>query len=193
MKKMVFLGASVALLLFTGCSQKTPEINMAKNNNTQQKIQNADSGISKINSMKQGESESSVNGVNNVNNNGNNISNKITVLDQKAKTIHFDFDKYNIRSDQKPLVIEDSKLIKSNSSKGFSVKLEGNTDEWGSNEYNYALGLRRAKSVKNALVALGVKSNRLTLISYGESNPVCTEHNKACWAKNRRVDFKFLP
>ncbi len=192
MKKMVFLGASVVLLLFTGCSQKTPEINMGKNSNAQQKIQNADSGISKINSMKQGESESSVK-VNNVSNNGNDISNKITVLNQKIKTIHFDFDKYNIRNDQKPLVVEDAKLIKSNSAKEFSVKLEGNTDEWGSNEYNYALGLRRAKSVKNALVALGVKSNRLTLISYGESNPVCTEHNKTCWAKNRRVDFKFLP
>jgi len=114
-------------------------------------------------------------------------------LEQEVKIIHFDFNKYNIRKDQKPLVVFDAKLINSPAAKDFSVKLEGNCDEWGSDEYNYALGLRRANRVKTTLSALGVNSSRLMIISYGKSNPVCTQHTKACWAKNRRVDFEFLP
>ena len=75
---------------------------------------------------------------------------------------------------------------------GTIIKIEGNCDEWGTDEYNYALGLKRAKSVKEALRANGVHGKKMKLISYGESNPVCTEHNKECWAKNRRVEFKVL-
>ena len=71
-----------------------------------------------------------------------------------------------------------------------TIKLEGNCDEWGTDEYNYALGLKRAKSVKDTLVAHGVSESNLKLISYGESNPTCTEKNEACWSKNRRVEFK---
>ena len=68
-----------------------------------------------------------------------------------------------------------------------TVTVSGNTDEWGSDEYNYALGLKRANSVKDALVANGVNAN-IALVSLGESSPVCTEKTKACWAKNRRVE-----
>ncbi|MFA6756952.1 MAG: OmpA family protein, partial [Sulfurospirillaceae bacterium] len=74
-----------------------------------------------------------------------------------------------------------------------SIKVEGNCDEWGTDEYNYALGLKRAKSVKDALIAEGVPSDRIMVVSYGESNPVCSESNKDCWAKNRRAEFKLLP
>ena len=73
------------------------------------------------------------------------------------------------------------------------IKLEGNCDEWGSDEYNYALGLRRANAVKAAMTAQGVSADRITMVSYGESNPVCTDKTKECWAHNRRVDFKLLP
>jgi len=116
---------------------------------------------------------------------------------QLAKTlsnevIHFDFDKYNIRQDQLPIVEEIANILKD--AKGnFTVRIEGNCDEWGSDEYNYALGLKRAKTVKQALIDLGVDANKLTIISYGESNPVCTAHNKECWAKNRRDNLTLLP
>jgi peptidoglycan-associated lipoprotein len=106
--------------------------------------------------------------------------------------VHFDFDKYNIRPDQMPIVKEVANILK-DIKDNYTVRIEGNCDEWGSDEYNYALGLKRAKTVKNALVDLGVDANKLTIISYGESNPVCTEHNRACWAKNRRDNFTLLP
>lgn len=192
MKKIVLVSiGAAALLMFSGCSKKTPEVDMTKKSemSSNQKMQSADTKVSQMSNSMDTEGQS----VNNMNNNGNDVNYKIAKLEQEAKIIHFDFDKYNIREDQKPLVEEDANLINSDDAKDFSVKLEGNTDEWGTDEYNYALGLRRAKSVKSSLVALGVDANRLMIISYGESNPVCTEHNKACWAKNRRVEFKFLP
>ncbi len=192
MKKIVFVGIGAALLLFTGCSKKTPEVDMTKQSqmNTQEKVQPANTKVSNMNGSMSSAGEQAVN---NMNNNGNNVNYKIAQLEQKVKIIHFDFDKYNIRKDQKPLVEYDAKVVNSPEAKDFSVKLEGNCDEWGSDEYNYALGLRRAKKVKTTLSALGVDTSRLMIISYGKSNPVCTEHNKACWAKNRRVDFEFLP
>jgi len=108
------------------------------------------------------------------------------------EVIHFDFDKYNIRQDQLSVVEKIANILKD--AKGnFTVRIEGNCDEWGSDEYNYALGLKRAKTVKQALIDLGVDANKLTIISYGESNPVCTTHNKSCWAKNRRDNFTLLP
>jgi len=186
-KKLVLISMSAALLLFTGCSKKTPEVDMTKN--TQANATSADTKVSNMSSSMDNIDQSS----DSMNGNGNSVNSKIAQLEQKTKIIHFDFDKYNIREDQKPLVEEDANIINSDDAKDFSVKLEGNTDEWGTDEYNYALGLRRAKSVKSALVTLGVDANRLMIISYGESNPVCTEHNKACWAKNRRVEFKYLP
>jgi peptidoglycan-associated lipoprotein len=191
-KKLVLISVGAALLLFTGCSKKTPEVDMTKKSemNANQSAKSADTKVSGMSNSMDTSSEQTVN---NMNSNGNDVNYKIAQLEQKTKIIHFDFDKYNIREDQKPLVEEDANIVNSDDAKDFSVKLEGNTDEWGTDEYNYALGLRRAKSVKSALVTLGVDANRLMIISYGESNPVCTEHNKACWAKNRRVEFKFLP
>jgi len=106
--------------------------------------------------------------------------------------IYFDFDKYNIRKDQWPKVEKLAKLIKNNPS-NYTIRIEGNCDEWGTEEYNYALGLKRANSVKNALIQLGVDPKKLTVISYGELNPVCTAHAKWCWRLNRRDNFTYLP
>ena len=108
------------------------------------------------------------------------------------KVVYFDFDKFNIRSDQMHAVEEVANVLRDNQT-NFTVRIEGNCDEWGSDEYNYALGLKRAKTVKQALVDLGVDGEKLTIISYGESNPVCTAHNRECWAKNRRDNFTLLP
>jgi len=72
------------------------------------------------------------------------------------------------------------------------LSLEGHCDERGTNEYNLALGDRRAKAVKDYLVSLGVASGRIDVISYGEEKPVCKEQSEDCWAKNRRAHFIVL-
>ena len=73
------------------------------------------------------------------------------------------------------------------------VLIEGHADERGTNEYNLALGERRAKSTMNYLVSQGVQANRITIISYGEERPACTEKTEECWAKNRRAHFLVKP
>jgi peptidoglycan-associated lipoprotein len=113
-------------------------------------------------------------------------------LERKMQTVNFDFDKFNIRADMKPRVDANTELA-TGDAKDYMIKLEGNCDEWGSDEYNYALGLRRANAIKSEMTANGVAAERITMVSYGESNPVCTEKTKECWASNRRVDFKLLP
>jgi peptidoglycan-associated lipoprotein len=69
------------------------------------------------------------------------------------------------------------------------VMIEGHCDERGTNEYNVALGERRAKATMNYLVSRGVAANRITVTSYGEERPSCTEKTEGCWAKNRRAHF----
>src|SRR5262249_3302563 len=99
--------------------------------------------------------------------------------------IHFDFDKYNIRPGDAKVLDANASWLKSNP--GTLVLIEGHCDERGTNEYNLALGERRAKSTMNYLVAQGVQASRITIISYGKERPTCTEHNESCWAKNRRA------
>ncbi len=104
--------------------------------------------------------------------------------------IHFDFDKYDIRPDAKPILESLSDwLIKNKSSK---LLIEGHCDERGTSEYNLALGDRRAKATKDYLVALGVPSGRIETISYGKEKPICTESTEECWQKNRRAHFVVL-
>jgi peptidoglycan-associated lipoprotein len=70
------------------------------------------------------------------------------------------------------------------------VSIEGNADERGTEEYNLALGDRRATTVEHYLEALGASQNQLRTVSYGKENPLCTEHDEACWAQNRRAELK---
>jgi peptidoglycan-associated lipoprotein len=101
--------------------------------------------------------------------------------------IHFDFDKYDIRPDDGKILDANAGWLKSNANN--LVLIEGHADERGTNEYNLALGERRAKATMNYLVSQGIQANRITIISYGEERPLCTESNEACWAKNRRAHF----
>lgn len=104
-----------------------------------------------------------------------------------VKTIHFDFDKYDIRPDQVAIMQQNASWLKANPN--VNIVAEGNTDEWGTNEYNMALGERRAKAAKDYLVNLGVDGNRISTVSYGEERPVNPAHNPEAWAQNRRDDF----
>jgi peptidoglycan-associated lipoprotein len=105
--------------------------------------------------------------------------------------VFFDFDKYDIRPSDARALDSNASWLKSNPN--HLVLIEGHCDERGTNEYNLALGERRAKSTMNYLVSQGVQANRITIISYGEERPQCTEHTESCWAKNRRAHFLVKP
>jgi peptidoglycan-associated lipoprotein len=109
----------------------------------------------------------------------------------ELKDIFFDFDKYDIRPSDARVLDANAAWLKSNAT--HLVLIEGHCDERGTNEYNLALGERRAKATMNYLVSQGVQASRITIISYGEERPVCKEHNEACWAKNRRAHFLVKP
>ena len=107
------------------------------------------------------------------------------------KPIYFDFDKYDIRPGDARVLDANAQWLKSNTEQ--LVLIEGHCDERGTNEYNLALGERRAKSTMNYLVSQGVQASRITIISYGEERPVCTQQNEECWSKNRRAQFLVKP
>lgn len=101
--------------------------------------------------------------------------------------VFFDFDRYNIRPDARQVLEKNARWLKDN--QGISVIIEGHADERGTNEYNIALGERRARSVQKYLEALGIDSSRIRIISYGEERPFCTESREPCWQQNRRGHF----
>jgi peptidoglycan-associated lipoprotein len=107
------------------------------------------------------------------------------------KDVYFDFDKYDIRPDDARVLDTNATWLKSNANN--LVLIEGHCDERGTNEYNLALGERRAKSTMNYLVSQGVQASRITIISYGEERPSCTQKTEECWAKNRRAHFLVKP
>ena len=102
--------------------------------------------------------------------------------------VHFDFDRYNIRSQDESALQSNAAWLRSN--KNYLVLIEGHSDERGTSEYNVALGERRAKTAQNYLVSHGVDSRRISIISYGEHRQQCTDATEACWAKNRRAHFR---
>ncbi len=106
------------------------------------------------------------------------------------KDILFEFDKYDVKSDYKSELKSIAEWMAKNS--GAKLSIEGHCDDRGTNEYNLALGDRRAKAVKDYLVSLGVPAAKLQTISYGEEKPLCTEQTEDCWAKNRRAHFVVL-
>ena len=101
--------------------------------------------------------------------------------------IHFDFDKY-VLSPQAMMILDD-KAAYLREHAGVRVLVEGHADDRGSNEYNLALGDRRANSAKNYLVKSGVAASRITTISYGEEQPLCMQQSESCWYRNRRGHF----
>ena len=101
--------------------------------------------------------------------------------------VFFDFDKYNIRADQRGTVEALAAWLDTNPS--VTLTIEGHCDERGTREYNLALGERRANSVRDYLVALGINPGRLTTVSYGEERPAVLGSNDSAWAQNRRGVF----
>jgi peptidoglycan-associated lipoprotein len=110
------------------------------------------------------------------------------MLGRDAQDVYFDYDKNDIRSDGRQTLTRDADVIKRilAADPSFTIVIEGHCDERGSEEYNLALGDRRAIAVKEFLVQLGVPDDRLKTISFGKERPVCTDQDESCYQKNRR-------
>jgi len=108
----------------------------------------------------------------------------------KADTVYFDFDRSVLKTSEKPKVAAVADYLKANPAQ--AVRVEGNCDERGTEEYNRALGERRALAVREELIRLGIDQTRVDTISYGKDKPVDPGHNDSAWRKNRRDDFILL-
>ncbi len=104
-------------------------------------------------------------------------------------TVYFDFDRSTIREDMKAALRDNADKVLANPGWG-AVIIEGHCDERGSEEYNFALGERRAAMVKKYLVALGVPADRLETVSFGETQPAVRGHDESAWKYNRRGEFR---
>ncbi|MBI5918335.1 MAG: peptidoglycan-associated lipoprotein Pal [Nitrosomonadales bacterium] len=106
-----------------------------------------------------------------------------------SRSVYYPFDVDVVQAADRPLVAAHAKYLSEHPAR--QVKLEGNADERGSNEYNLALGQRRADGVKKLLVVGGAKDGQLSTASYGEEKPKAAGHNEAAWQQNRRTDIKY--
>ena len=104
------------------------------------------------------------------------------------KDIYFRFDQYDLDDQSRDKLRQNARYLQANS--GAMIEIQGHCDERGTNNYNIALGERRAHSTKMYLVSQGVRARRIHVISYGEERPFCFDSNDACWLKNRRAHFR---
>lgn len=108
----------------------------------------------------------------------------------ELKDCHFEFDKYNLTDEARMILVRNAEIL--HRLPGCKIQIEGHCDERGTKEYNLALGERRASSVKDYLVFLGISEEYISTISYGEEMPVDPGHDEKAWAKNRRAHFIIL-
>ena len=104
--------------------------------------------------------------------------------------VYFAFDKFNVENQYKEMLKQKGDLLKQYPS--IRVRIEGNCDDRGTQEYNLALGERRARAAYENLVMMGVNPNQLEMISYGKENPAVQGNSEASWSKNRRDDFRVI-
>jgi peptidoglycan-associated lipoprotein len=114
---------------------------------------------------------------------------RIQDLLNRIQDAYFDYDKHTLRPDAESALQKDAQTLAEilHQYPGYKLTVEGHCDERGSEEYNLALGDARAKQTREYLAGLGVASNQLQVVSYGKDRPDCTDHDEACWQKNRRA------
>lgn len=166
------------ILVLAGCSQVAPDLNSHKliKGNTSNTTEFVGDPVS-IDENRYGESKEG-------------ITSRFNSSSDGFKSIYFGFDEYTISPEMEGRIAHDAARAKEVGAS--KIKIEGNCDEFGTDEYNYALGLKRAKAVKDAMAAQGVDAGRMVIISYGESNPVCSEPTDSCYARNRRTDLRLV-
>ncbi|RXK13013.1 hypothetical protein CP965_04205 [Halarcobacter mediterraneus] len=184
MKKVSIYSLLIAAVLFTGCSQKEVEVSSPA-------TQAPETSESALNNIDDSNIQDEVINDSLVESSEDGYYYMINGKKELIKNIYFGFDKYSLTTEMKEVAKENASKLSSVESDTI-IKVEGNCDEWGTDEYNYALGLKRAKVVKDTLVMDGINENAIKVVSFGESNPVCNEKNSACWQKNRRSEHKLV-
>ena len=197
-RKKILLAATVISLLMAGCAQKKNlDVNTGELDN-----QGTTLGTNTTTTIQEGYDDSTGHydnvdpyGNGNYGNNGGysdgskgygNGNNGYANGAGGVKNVYFGVDQYAITSEKLSTISKNANLLR-----GKKIKIEGHCDASGSDEYNYALGLRRAKAAKDAMVSNGIQDDSISLMSMGESSPACASSTSAdCYAKNRRVEFK---
>jgi len=199
MKKNILLLITTASLIMNGCADKKKLIKDTENS------RNIVRHVNGTNIYSNNGNTNSNGYLNNVdpygsgnygNNNGRtyNDGSNGEYAGSDVENIYFAVDQYNITSDKLPIIYKNANALRSRVNSNSKLKVEGHCDASGSDEYNYALGLRRAKSAKESLITNGLKADNIFIVSMGESSPECYDGTSAsCYAKNRRVEFKLLP
>ncbi len=172
MTQKLLIAAAVLSLLLSGCAQNAPEVEGSGSNITD----GSDIGGDTVSIDESGGANGGSSGNYNSSSDG-------------FRSVYFGFGDYGISSDMQSNM---STNVRVGSSASAKIKIEGNCDEFGTDEYNYALGLKRAKVVKDSLAAQGVSPSKMVLVSFGESSPVCTEPTDSCYDRNRRVDLRLV-
>lgn len=163
-KKLTFLVAITGALLLSGCSSKKKR----NSNNTQTEVSGVDERVNSNNDIKlNGDSDSLTAG--------------------SLSTIYFAYNSHTLSRKVKDSLKSGSEFLKGDSK--LEVQIEGHCDERGGIQYNLALGEKRAKTIKNYMVAMGVASRRITIISYGKERPLEFGHSEGAWSRNRRGNF----
>lgn len=174
MKKFMFFGAIFALVLMTGCVNKDVEVDSDDDDDTTTEVYQGargSGGGSRGGGGFGGFGEGADAG-------------------ETIGSVYFDFDRFNIRGDMQSVV--DSAASSIRKFQSYQVTIEGNADERGTDEYNYALGTKRAIAVRDALALKGINPANIRVISFGESKPLCTEQTEECYQQNRRGDIRVI-
>lgn len=175
MKKFMLFGAAFALFLMTGCADKGVNVDSDEDDDTDTEVYQGARG------SRGGSGGSGA---------GGSVFGEGGDAGETIGSVYFDFDRFNIRGDMQSVIDEAARSIKGQQS--YQVTIEGNADERGTDEYNYALGTKRAIAVRDALSLKGVNPANIRVISFGESKPLCTEQTEECYQQNRRGDIRVI-
>ena len=179
MKKLVVLSLALILVFtfFSGCKKKVKEVPPPPQVKEQPKVEKVEEPVVKEPVLSEEDifMSKSLEQIN---------------KEQPLAMIYFDYDKYFIREDAKSVLERNAAWM--NKFRTVKILIEGHCDERGTEEYNLALGEKRAKSTMDYLVSLGVSADRVKILSYGKSQPLVTGQDEATWQKNRRAQFTII-
>lgn len=182
---LMLIGLSV-MLMISGCARKTGAVKSQKLDETPSQpakvdVQTPPAPVEQVAPQPSVEDDNA---------NAQDATKPLAVASSAISSVYFSFDKYDLSDEARETLKKNALWLRDNAT--VKVIVEGNCDERGTVEYNLALGEKRAKSVKDYYISLGIPATRIQTISYGEERPVDPAHDESAWAKNRRSETNIL-